>query len=199
LVAWKTGVTPRNAETIVAIAQRLEVFPRCAEAMREGRLSVDQVGVIAERAADGSDEHYVGLAEVATVNQLRTAVKLEPRPEPKPKTEPQRTITRVEGEHSTTWRITLPRVDAAKFEAGLQSHRDALIADWKSDHAPDDERRITPSEQAPPFPDGVTHSWRSSRRGGTRRWPGARMASTPPWSCISMARRSMPPCISARY
>jgi hypothetical protein len=155
LVAWKAGVTPRNAETIVAIAQRLEQFPRCAEAMREGRLSVDQVGVIAERAADGSDEHYVGLAEVATVNQLRTAVKLEPRPEPKPKTAPQRTITRVEGEHSTTWRITLPRVDAAKFEAGLQSHRDALIADWKSDHAPDDERRITPSEQAPPFPDGV--------------------------------------------
>jgi hypothetical protein len=149
LVAWKTGVTPRNAETIVAIAQRLEKFPRCAEAMREGRLSVDQVGVIAERAADGSDEHYVGLAEVATVTQLRTAVNLEPRPEPKPKTEPQRTITRIEGEHSTTWRITLPRVEAAKFEAGLQSQRDALIADWKSDHDPN---RGT---QAPPFPDGV--------------------------------------------
>lgn len=110
---------------------------------------MDQVGVIAERAADGSDEHYVGLAEVATVTQLRTAVNLEPRPEPKPKAEPQRTITRMEGEHSTTWRITLPRVEAAKFEAGLQSHRDALIAEWKSDHDPN---RGT---QAPPFPDGV--------------------------------------------
>ncbi|WP_237573351.1 HNH endonuclease signature motif containing protein [Mycolicibacterium lacusdiani] len=162
LVAWKIGVTPRNAETIVAIAHRLEEFPRCAEGMRKGRLSVDQVGVIAERAADGSDEHYVGLAEVATVAQLRTAVKLEPRPEPKPKTKPQREITRVEGENSTTWRITLPRVDAAKFDAGLQSHRDALIAEWKRDRDPDDDpetvhdgnRQGVPPGQAP-FPDGV--------------------------------------------
>jgi hypothetical protein len=154
LVAWKTGVTPRNAETIVAIAHRLEDFPRCAEGMREGRLSVDQVGVIAERAADGSDEHYVGLAEVATVAQLRTAVKLEPRPEPKPKTKPQREITRVEGDDTTTWRITLPRVDAAKFDAGLQSHRDALIAEWKRDRDPDHDSG-TVDEQVPPFPDGV--------------------------------------------
>lgn len=28
VVAWKTGVTPRNAETIVAVARRLEEFPR---------------------------------------------------------------------------------------------------------------------------------------------------------------------------
>ncbi|WP_260934545.1 13E12 repeat family protein, partial [Mycolicibacterium llatzerense] len=57
LVAWKTGVSPRNAEVMVAVAHRLEEFPRCAEAMREGRLSLDQVGVVAEHAADGSDEH----------------------------------------------------------------------------------------------------------------------------------------------
>ncbi|MCV7357455.1 13E12 repeat family protein, partial [Mycolicibacterium fluoranthenivorans] len=55
LVAWKTGVAPRNAETVVAVARRLQEFPRCAEALREGRLSLDQVGVIAERAAEGSD------------------------------------------------------------------------------------------------------------------------------------------------
>ncbi|MGB8402688.1 MAG: DUF222 domain-containing protein, partial [Mycobacterium sp.] len=48
LVAWKTGVTPHNAETIVTVAHRLEQFPRCADGMREGRLSLDQVGVIAE-------------------------------------------------------------------------------------------------------------------------------------------------------
>ena len=38
-------------------------------------------GVIAHRAAEGSDEHYALLAGCATVSQLRTAVKLEPRPE----------------------------------------------------------------------------------------------------------------------
>ena len=58
LVAWKTGVSPRNAEVMVAVAHRIEEFPRCAEAMRAGRLSLDQVGVVAEHAADGSDEHY---------------------------------------------------------------------------------------------------------------------------------------------
>jgi hypothetical protein len=41
LVAWKTGVSPRNADTIVAIAQRIEEFPRCAKGMREGRFSLD--------------------------------------------------------------------------------------------------------------------------------------------------------------
>ncbi|WP_414467445.1 DUF222 domain-containing protein [Mycobacterium asiaticum] len=50
--------------------------------MREGRLSLDQVGVIAARGGAGSDAHYAQLAAVATVNQLRTAVKLEPRPDP---------------------------------------------------------------------------------------------------------------------
>jgi hypothetical protein len=166
-VAWKTGVTPRNADTIVAVAQRLDDFPRCAQGLREGRVSLDQIGVIAEGASEGSDDHYAELVKVATVTQLRTAVKQEPRPEPDPKPEPKRKITKTEGEESTTWRITLPKVEAAKFEAGLQSHRDGLVADWKRDH--DEADSIDPedgtkreydaesqvSEQAPPFPDTV--------------------------------------------
>src|SRR6058998_3342740 len=83
------GSSSGNAHTIATVARRLEEFPRCAQGMREGRLSLDQVGVIAARAADGSDEHYAQLAAVATVNQLRTAVKLEPRPQPKPEAEPE--------------------------------------------------------------------------------------------------------------
>ena len=50
LVAWKTGCSPGNAHTIAAVAGRLAEFPRCAQGMREGRLSLDQVGVIAARA-----------------------------------------------------------------------------------------------------------------------------------------------------
>ncbi len=84
LVAWKMGSSSANANTIATVAHRLAAFPRCAQGMREGRLSLDQVGVIAGRAADGSDAHYAELAKVATVNQLRTAVKLEPRPNPNP-------------------------------------------------------------------------------------------------------------------
>src|SRR3982750_1109557 len=94
LVAWKLGSSSVNAHTITTIAGRLQEFPRCAAGMREGRLSADQVGVIAARAAEGSDAHYAQLAAVATVNQLRTAVKLEPRPKPEPGPPPRPSITK---------------------------------------------------------------------------------------------------------
>ena len=151
LVAWKLGTSPRNAETLVAVADRLEAFPRCAEGLRTGRLSLDQVGVIAERAGDGSDAHYAELAESATVAQLRTAVKLEPRPDPDPAPQPERSITRSSDQTHTTYRIRLPHTDAAVVDAALQSHHDGLVADWKHHH--DTGGPI--SEQAPLFPDTV--------------------------------------------
>jgi Domain of unknown function (DUF222)/HNH endonuclease len=153
LVAWKTGSSSGNAHTIATVASRLEEFPRCAQGMREGRLSLDQVGVIAARAGEGSDEHYAELAAVATVNQLRTAVKLEPRPEPEtdPRPEPQPSITKTSDEEFTCWRIKLPHVDAAKFDAALASHRDALIAEWKLDR----ESRGRAPDFAPPLPGTV--------------------------------------------
>ncbi|WP_024440108.1 HNH endonuclease signature motif containing protein [Mycobacterium sp. UM_WGJ] len=146
LLAWKTGVSPGNAHTIATVAHRAEEFPRCVQGLRDGRVSLDQVGVIAGRAADGSDEHYAQLAAVATVSQLRTAVKLEPRPEPDHRPEPARSITKVTDEQGSCWRIKLDHLDAAKFDAALQSHLDALMAEWKHDH----EGRTT--DQAPPLP-----------------------------------------------
>lgn len=131
LVAWKTGCSPANAHTITTIAGRLGELPRCAAGMREGRLSADQVGVIAARAGEGSDEHYAEPAAGATVNQLRTAVKLEPRPDPEPRPEPRPAFTTTTTEHGSCYRITLPHLDAAKFDAALASHREALIAEWK--------------------------------------------------------------------
>ncbi|MGI9162414.1 MAG: HNH endonuclease signature motif containing protein [Mycobacterium sp.] len=149
LVAWKLGMSAANAKAVASVAARSDTFPRCVAELRAGRLSLDQVGVIAAGAADGSDEHYLALARVATVNQLRTAVSLEPRPEPEPAPPPQRSITRTSGERSTNWRITLPHDEAAMFDAALQSHLDALIIEWKSDHG-DGE---LPADDRPPIPD----------------------------------------------
>ncbi|ORV60801.1 hypothetical protein AWC03_11100 [Mycobacterium europaeum] len=148
LVAWKLGLSSANAHTISTVARRLEAFPRCAQGMREGRLSLDQLGVIAARAGDGSDEHYAQLAHCATVNQLRTAVRLEPRPEPETRPQPQPAITKTADEEFTCWRIRLPHLDAAKFDAALASHRDALIAEWKHDRGKGDMS----AEIAPPVP-----------------------------------------------
>ena len=148
LVAWKLGSSSGNAHAIATVARRLEEFPLCAQGMREGRLSLDQVGVIAECAGEGSDEHYAQLASVATVRQLRTAVKLEPRPEPDSRPQPERSITRTSDEQFTCWKIRLPHAEAATFDAALDSHQEALVAEWKRDHDNDDQ----PSDQAPPLP-----------------------------------------------
>lgn len=172
LVAWKLGISPHNAATVVAVAQRSEELVRCTEAVREGRLSLDQVGVIAGRAGTGSDAHYVEFAKYATVTQLRTAVKQEPPPEPVPDPdeddddeqewvdddpvpppEPERCLTSTCDATHTTYRITLPHDEAAKVDAALASHRDALIADWKRRHdtdAGDDE-----DPRVPPFPTAI--------------------------------------------
>jgi len=70
---------------------------------------------------------------VSTVSQLRTAIKLEPRPDPTPAPEPRRGISKTTGGPGgeyTTWKITLPKLDAARLQAALDSHREALIAEW---------------------------------------------------------------------
>jgi hypothetical protein len=148
LVAWKLGSSSATAHTIATVARRLQEFPRCVAGMREGRLSLDQVGVIAAGAGEASDEHYAELASCATVSQLRTAVKLEPRPEPDPRPQAQRSITKTTDGEATSWRIKLPHLDAAKFDAALASHRDALLAEWKHDRDKGDGA----SDQAPPLP-----------------------------------------------
>ena len=146
LVAWKLGSTSANAHTITAVAHRLEEFPRCVQGLREGRLSLDQVGVIAAGAGVGSDEHYAQLAAVASVSQLRTAIRLEPRPDHEPAPPVQRSIRKTANDSSTSWKITLPHEEAAIFDAALQSHLDALIAEWKCDHG---DGEAAPDERAP--------------------------------------------------
>ena len=147
-VAWKTGSSPSHARSLAAVARRADAFPRCVEGLRSGSLSLDQVAVIAERGADGSDDHYATLAESATVAQLRTALRLAPRPKKDPPAEPDRSVTKISDEDFAYWRIKLPHVEAAVFDAALESHLDALVAAWKRDHGEREEA----SEQAPPFP-----------------------------------------------
>ncbi|WP_163805082.1 HNH endonuclease signature motif containing protein [Mycolicibacterium anyangense] len=159
LVAWKLGTTTANAHAIATVAHRSQDFPRCVTELQQGRLSLDQVAVIAAGAGEGSDEHYAELAAVATVHQLRTAIRLEPRPDPDPRPQPQRSITTTSTDTTTSWRITLPHDEAAILDAALTSHLDALVSEWTRDHGSD-------PTQAPSFPTTVdaflqlvTDSW----------------------------------------
>ena len=90
VVAWKTGHVDGERHHDRHRRAPARGVPALREGMREGRLSLDQVGVIAGSAGAGSDEHYAELAAVATVSQLRTALKLEPRPHPNPNPNPIR-------------------------------------------------------------------------------------------------------------
>jgi Domain of unknown function (DUF222) len=186
LVAWKLGISPHNAANLVTVARRLHEFPRLAEATVQGRLSLDQIGVIAAGAASGSDDHYAELAVVATVTQLRTAVKLEPKPEPgpRPEPEPERSFVRREGDRGTTWKITLPPAEAAVFDAAVQSHHDALIAQWKRDHGGDGDGDVDDAGgddvRVPPFPNRSMRSWVWCRPAGTPTWPTVHTGNAPP-------------------
>jgi hypothetical protein len=155
LLAWRLGASPQHAGFIAAIAQRFEEFPQCVGALREGRLSLDQVGVIAQGAGEGSDEHYAALAANASVTQLKKAISLEPRPEPEgPKPEPRMRVTKSPGVDTVTWHITLPAIESAKFEAGLDCHHEALIGEWKRDNNTDesDTGHHRDELHRPPFP-----------------------------------------------
>ncbi|WP_231992024.1 DUF222 domain-containing protein, partial [Mycobacterium sp. ACS4331] len=154
LLAWRLGASAEHSKSIAAIAERIEEFPRCVEALREGLLSLDQVGVIATRAGAGSDEHYRQFATHASVSQLKKAITLEPRPEPEPKPEPRASVSKSVGEDTVTWRITLPAIESAKFDAALQSHHEALIGEWKRDHYADesDTGHHRDEVRRPPFP-----------------------------------------------
>ncbi len=149
LVAWKLGTSSANAHTITTVARRLEAFPRCAQGMRQGRLSLDQVGVIAARAGEGSDEHYAQLAagrHGQPAAHRGQAANRDPNPILGRNRNPR--SPRPPASRVSCYRITLGHLDAAKFDAALASHRDALIAEYKRDHG----NRDRGSEIAPPLP-----------------------------------------------
>ncbi|TDL04667.1 HNH endonuclease [Mycolicibacterium obuense] len=168
-VAWKAGLSPSRAQTIAAIARRYDEFPSCVEGLKRGRFSVDQVGVIAEHGLPGSDEHFATMAQCATVTQLRTALKMQPKPTPEPQPQPdedepapvtdpgpQPSITSRSDEQYTYWQIALPHMENAAFESALASHRDALITEWK---AADPDGRAPMPNTAAAFLRLVDASW----------------------------------------
>ncbi len=124
---------------------------------------------------------------MATVSQLRTAINLEPRPDPG-RPDPRPAITKTSDEAFDFWRITLPHTESAIFEAALQSHRDALIAEWRQDR--DDERAPVPTA-IDAFLRLVETGW----DGEVQRGP---TGNAPPWWCTSTSTGRSARCTSAR-
>ena len=150
---WQIGVAPGRARNLASIARRRDDLTRCTAMLDAGQLSEDQVATIARRAPEGTDEHYANLATEATVTQLRTALRAAPKPDAAPdepvSPEPDRTASRHwDDEDRWCLRAQLPKLEGATVDAALQSHLDALVAEWRRDHAPAGDGAGT----APPFP-----------------------------------------------
>ncbi len=70
-LAWRCGISARRAAQVVAVAERIDTFPRCVQLLRDGLISLDQMAVIAEHAPDWADTQLCDLAAHMTVTQLR--------------------------------------------------------------------------------------------------------------------------------
>jgi hypothetical protein len=70
-VAWKCGISPTRARTLVTMARRLGELAETKAAFEAGELSEDQAAVVCRRAPAHVDGEVATLARAATVVQLR--------------------------------------------------------------------------------------------------------------------------------
>ena len=79
-VAWRAGMSPAMARSIVAIAERVAELPASISAFRRGELSLDQMATIARNAPAWTDVQSRDYAIVMTVTQLRHVLRKYPFP-----------------------------------------------------------------------------------------------------------------------
>jgi hypothetical protein len=79
-VAWRAGMSPAMARSVVAIAERVAELPASVEAFRRGELSLDQMATIARNAPAWTDVQSRDYAVVMTVTQLRHVLQKYPFP-----------------------------------------------------------------------------------------------------------------------
>ncbi len=70
----RAGLSPAHARDVVAVARRRVELPEARVALRRGRLSLDQVAVVAHHVPQSHQRSMTDLARHATVPQLRRAV-----------------------------------------------------------------------------------------------------------------------------
>jgi HNH endonuclease len=83
-LTWQAGISPARANEVVRLAEARSTHPRVMERLADGALSFDQTA-IATQAPAYLDRQFAELAGVATVAQLRIAVRAaRPAPPPPP-------------------------------------------------------------------------------------------------------------------
>ena len=70
----RAGLSPSHARDVVAVAKRRHELTAASEALRDGRLSLDQTAVVAHHAPASHQQSAADFAKHATVPQLRRAL-----------------------------------------------------------------------------------------------------------------------------
>lgn len=137
-VAWKCGVSPARARTLVLMARRLGELPVTRAAFDDGELCEDQVAVVCRNVPASADADAAALAQSATVVQLQRVLGSYPfaeeaKADPTEPEEPQapsepRNVSFGTTERGT-WRLSaeLPAEEGAMVERALVSARDELF------------------------------------------------------------------------
>jgi hypothetical protein len=142
-VAWKCGVSPARARTLVAMARRLGELPETKAAFEAGELSEDQAAAVCRLAPAHVDGEVATLARAATVTQLRRALAsyafAMPR-QPEPDEQEQEEIRRVSfgSREDGSWSLSavLPPDEGALWERALSEARQELFAAGQGDPGP---------------------------------------------------------------
>lgn len=73
-LAWRTGVSPAVAASLVAAAERSHEFPVALDKVRRGEMSLDQLMPIIRKVPAWADAQVTSLAHKLTVSQVRRLV-----------------------------------------------------------------------------------------------------------------------------
>lgn len=79
-LAWRVGVSPATAASLVVIGRRAGDLPVCFAAFQAGELSLDQMAAIARKAPWWTDQQTCRLSTMMTVSQIRHLLGKYPFP-----------------------------------------------------------------------------------------------------------------------
>jgi Domain of unknown function (DUF222)/HNH endonuclease len=134
-LTWQAGISRARATELVRLAEARSTHPKVMETFAEGALSVDQAA-IATKAPAYLDREFADLAQAATVDQLRVAVRAArpAAPAPPPADEPAESFTgSFDDDGRFHMRGELDPDHGRLVDAALGEARDALFQRGQTD------------------------------------------------------------------
>jgi len=147
-VAWRCGLAPARARSLVSMANRLGELPATRAALEAGSLSEDQAAVVCRHAPASTDAEMAAFAQRATVSQLTRSLSRyvfaggdNGQAAEDTGSAPPEEVRTVSFSHDDdgSWRLSarLPADQGAAVEAALVEARDALFRSGEGDDGGD--------------------------------------------------------------